>query len=204
MPQLGQCEITAARWIGAFDLAVAFVSNHPSKLIQLYVGRTLSGVSESPGDGQIVAIVQPSLYPQHLTLLAVDPADKQTDFGADLPPRPFNRVKIGFSTSGWPADAKLILLTSGSVPDEAPQADQELLRIPVDIPRTYTVVSPPMPGTGDWQFRLTGQDAVGNAGDHEEFTQHVYAHPPDVAFNDDGTRFAAQAVGGVLNVQFAL
>ena len=204
MPHLGNCQITDARWIGPFDLRVAFSSQHSTKLHQLYVGRSLAAVTQSPGSGEMVALVQPSLYPQQLTLLAVDPADKTTDFGADLPPRAFNRVKVGFSTAGWPSDAKLIVLTAGLTPGAAVDPTNELLRIEHDTPRTYSVLTPPLSGTGDWQMELAGEDAIGNVGTAEGFEQHVYAHPPDVSFQDDGTRFTAEAVGGVLNVQFAI
>lgn len=204
MPTLGNCHITDARWIGPFDLRVEFVTEHTAKLHQLYVGRSLMACTETFGDSVLFAIVQPSLYPQHLTLLAVEPSEKATDFGANLPPRPFNRVKVGFSTVGWPADSKLIVMTAGDTPGGAVNSENELLRIEHDIARSYEVIGPPMSGTGDWNFELTGQDKVGNAGTAAAFEQHVYAHPPDVAFADDGTRFTAQASGGVLNVTFAV
>jgi len=204
MPTLGHCHITDARWIGPFDLRVAFATQHTTKLHQLYVGRSLVACTETFGDSVLFAIVQPSLYPQHLTLLAVDPSEKATDFGADLPPRPFNRVKVGFSTIGWPADSKLIVMTAGDAPGDAVNPDNELLRIEHDIAREYEVIGPPMSGTGDWNLELVGEDNVGNAGTATDFDQHVYAHPPDVAFADDGTRFTAQAVAGNLNVVFAL
>ena len=109
-PYLGGLEITKAAAIGPGQCRVYFTSTYSSDYhYQLYVGRTLSGVTTSTSQRSIVGQFIPSSHPEHVTILAVDPADRYTDYGSYLPPRPYNQVKLKWTTTGWSPNTRFCM-----------------------------------------------------------------------------------------------
>lgn len=204
-PYLGGHSITAMTWDGAQALRVLFETTYGTTYqYQLYVNRILAGYTLSTSDRSIVANVQPGEWPQHITLLAVDPAEVQTDYGADLPPRPYNQAKLTIDTTGW-TDARYIEITAGTEPGGAVDADNVLQKVLFDQVREYPYITDPLRGSGIWNFGAGGVDATepdGNRGDVDTASVSINAHPRDVEYQEDGTRFAIAVGGGNLTVLF--
>lgn len=205
-PLLGGFTIADVRWISSTGIRVRFETATTDRLHQLYAGRTLIGATATTRERQIVGALQPSHWPQELQIVSVDPADQQTDLGAYLPERPYNRVKMQCETSGWPADSKFLEVAAGTEPGGAVDADNVLQKVIYDTDRVYVYVSPPMPGSGEWNFEIAGRDdckPAGNLGDPLPLSQEVLAHPPDVVLDSDGRRLAVAVAAGVATVTFA-
>lgn len=205
-PYLGGFKIKAIGWLGPQSVIVVFSSSYGSSyLYQLYAGRTLIGVTRGTGDRSIIGSLSPSEWPQHLTLLAVAPENRLTDYGASLPLRPYNKVKLTFSTSSWPSDAKLIELSAGTAVGGAVDTTNVLKRVFYETDGTFTIYSTPMPGTGQWNFEIAGRDDKppdGNRGTALAVSADVIAHPPDVVLQDDNTRFSVSIASGTATVTF--
>ena len=206
MAHLGGLAITRAEWLGTTALRVEFSTVDTGQLFQLYAGRKRIGVTSDVSERAVIGQLQPSLYPQHLTLVAVDPADKETDYGDELPKRPYNCVRLTFTISGWPSDAAFVDVVGSTEPGGAVDQDNLLVRQPYDTDRVYTATTPALPGSGDWDFEVTGRDnrpSGGNEGPALELSANILAHPPDVALNEsDGSRLSVSVAGGVATIGF--
>jgi hypothetical protein len=205
-PYLGGIAITAYAWEGPFALRVQFTTTYgTSYCYQLYAGRSLVGWTESVSDTEILAQVIPSEWPQHITLLAVDPDERSTDYGADLPPRPYNQVKLEWTTVGWPADTRFCEITASTTPGGAVDLDNVLENMLFDSNGDFLYITDPLAGSGNWPFEISGRDATkpdGNRGTPIAVNADIYAHPPDVEFVDDYNRFTAVSDGVDLTVSF--
>lgn len=206
-PFAGGHRITGVSVEGAFALRVRFETTYPTMCHQVYVGRTLAGQTESAGDTEIICSYVPSDWPEHgPQLLAVEVANRFTDYGAALPPRPYNSVKLKWTTTGWSPNTRFCEVTGGTEPGGAVDLENVLERVLFDTDREYEFVTDPLPGTGEWEFEIAGRDATlpdGNRGTAASVTADIYAHPPDVDFASDGyNRFELVAAGGELTVSF--
>lgn len=205
-PYLGGFRILSAGWLSPQAIAVRIETSYSdSYCYQLYAGRTLIGVTKSPVGRVIVGQLEPSLWPQHLTVLAVNPANKLTDYGSYLPLRPYNRVRIRFSTASWPSDSRMIEVSAGTAVGGAVDTTNIVARIPFTSDGDFEVFTDPMPGSGQWNFEVAGRDNRpndGNRGTALALSAEVLAHPPDVVLQDDNSRFAVTVTGGVATVTF--
>jgi len=202
---LGGFAITSLAWLAGQSLLVRFTSTYTDRFHQLYAGRTLVGVSGSVAARNVTGVLAPSHYPEPLQLVAVTAADRLTDFGSTLPPRPYNRVKLGWTTAGW-TDAVSIELAAGDAPGGSVDLANILAREPFDENRDYEFLTDPLPGSGTWHFAIAGRDGtepLGNRGTELDISAVIDAHPPDVALHGDGTRLTAAVAAGVLTVGFA-
>ncbi len=204
-PYCGGFVITDMAWEGPQALRVLFDSTYDDSFqYQLYVNRVLSGVTYSETDRGLIASVIPSVWPQEIQLLAVDPNEALTDYGADLPPRPYNQIKLTITTSGW-TDAKYIQITSGTVAGGAVDTINVLQLVLFDTNRAYDFITDPLSGTGSWNFQVAGIDETepnGNRGTPQTASASIYAHPPDFTIQSNGTRFSLAATGGNLVLGF--
>lgn len=206
-PYLGGHRITSSAWIGATSLLVRFASSWGAAYhYQLYAGRSLIGRTITTSDRRIIGQLQPSTWPQFLQLVAVAPAERDTDYGSLLPEsRAYNKARLRFSTSSWPADSRLIQVAAGTEPGGSVDWDNILDRRLYDEDRQYEVITPPMPGTGVWNFGARGVDdkAVdGNAGTALALQATLASQPPDVVFQSDNSRFTLAIESQVLTVSF--
>lgn len=206
-PYLGGLEITHAAMIGPGLVRVEFASTYSSDYhYQLYCGRSLVGVTQSPAERAVSGGIIPSLYPEHITVLAVDPASRLTDYGSDLPDRPYNRVKLTVDTTGFPADTKLLEVTGSTEPGGAVDTSNILATLPFDAAGVKSVITDPLSGSGTWSFEVAGRDNTapdGNRGDPLELTAEILAYPPDLALQADGYRFSVESDGTDLTISFA-
>lgn len=206
MAFLGGFTIDSVYWVGTTAIRVGFSTTYGTAyLYQLYAGRTRIGVTADPDERFVIGQMQPSLYPQHLTLVAVDPTDRFTDYGDDLPRRPFNRVRLRFSTSSWPADAKCLEVVGATEPGGAVDQANVLTRILFDVDREYEYVTPALSGSGTWDFAVSGIDSRpggGNEGSALSLSADVLAHPPDVTPQSDGSRITFAVTAGAATIGF--
>lgn len=204
MPYLGGLRITALEWVGTHSLLCSFTSTWGSAYqYQLYAGRTLAGVTPAPEARTVQGVVRPSLWPQHIRIVAVTSANRLTDYGYDLPPRPYNRVELSY-TLGASADAKYVDITGGTVPGGAVDSDNLLDRRPYKA-GAQSLRTKPLEGTGTWNFEVASRDdkpPLGNLSDPLEIAAAIRAHPPDVVQDVSGNRLSAEVAGGVLSVSF--
>lgn len=204
-PYCGGLAITSMVWDGTQAMRVVFSSTYSSTYqYQLYVNRILSGITEATTDRYILANVIPADWPQEITILAVDPSLTATDYGADLPPRPYNQIKLTITPSGW-TDAKYIEITSGTEAGGAVDTDNVLELVLFDTNRAYSFITDPLEGTGTWNFEIAGIDDAepdGNRGTAQTAAVAIYAHPPDVEYQEDGTRFAVAVGATNITVSF--
>lgn len=204
-PFLGGFAITSMAWAGPQALHVRFTTTYGSDYQhQLYVNRILSGVTDTVLSRDLLANVIPSDWPQEIQLMAVDPADASTDFALLLPPRPYNQIKVTVTPAGW-TDAAYIDLTGGTEPGGAVDDSNLLERVLFDTNRPYEIITPPLPGSGVWNLEATGVDATeptGNRGTPQAVSVSIYAHPPDVLYRTDGSRFSVSEDSGNLVVEF--
>lgn len=205
-PLLGGFRIVSVEWATSNAIRVRFTTSYGSTyLYQLYAGRCLIGVTQSPLNRAIVGQLLPSDYPVPLQLVAVDRANILVDYGARLPPRPYNRVMISFDASGFPADSKWVDVTSSTAPGGAVDDDNLIAREEYDGDRSYTVLSEPLGGSGLWSFEAFGRDnklTGGNKGAVLELSQTILAHPPDVVADANGKRLTGTVAAGALSVDF--
>jgi len=206
-PFSGGHRITGISVEGPFALRVRFSTTYTDKCHQVYIGRQLAGHTDSVSDTEIICSYVPSDWPEHgPQLLAVEPAYKLTDYGSLLPPRPYNSVKLTWTTSGWSPDTRFCEVTSGTEPAGAVDLENVLQRVLFDADRAYEFITDPLSGTGSWLFEIAGRDATlpgGNRGTAASIATSIYAHPPDVDFAADGyNRFEMAVAAGELTVTF--
>lgn len=198
MPLLGGCHITSLSWAGPSALRVRFTSTH-SFHHQLYAGRKLLGETVHPDQREIIGSVKPSHWPQFLWLVALQTGELGQDFGASLPPRPYNVVRIQFDAESWPSDADVIEVTSSPLPDEEVDENNVIARLLYRGDRSYSIETPPLPGSGAYAFEIAGRDnrpGGGNLGTVAEAEIDLLAHPPDVAKQSSGKRFELDVDAG--------
>jgi len=201
-------QITAVEGISNSSFLATFESSYEGLyLYQIYVGRTLAGVTESPWERSVVAQYIPSIYPEHLQLLAISPDQRNTDYGADLPDRPYNRVKLTFDTTGMDANTQILEVSAGTEPDGAVDVDNVIASEIYRGERSYQLVTEPLGPGGEWNFEVAGRDGTkpdGNRGDPLEISATIASHPPDVEPDGDGERFSVTADTGVLTIAYQL
>ena len=205
MPSLGGLRMLDAVYTSPTAIRVTFETTYDDQLYQLYAGRMLIGSTGDLDERAITGQLVPSFYPQHLTIVAVDPAERFTDYGDDLPKRPYNRVRLRFTTSGSPSDIKFLDIEAAEEPDGAVVSGNRIGRLLFDTDRQYEFLTDPLPGTGNWAFEVFARDdkpADGNAGASLALDTDVLAYPPDVELAGDGTRFSVAIEAGELVASF--
>lgn len=208
-PYLGGLAITGAEWVGPSALSISFSTTWGNDYFyQLYAGRSLIGATSSRTQRKVVGQLVPTDWPQYLQLLAVDPADRDTDFGDDLPPRPYNRAKIQFQATSWPADSKSIEVRAGTEPGGDVDPENIVGRAVFNGNRPYAVLTEPLEGSGSWNLEVVGRDnrlLGGNEGESLPAEVEVLATPPDVALDPTTLRrFSANLASGVATILFTL
>lgn len=203
---MGGFRITDVAWSGSHAIRVTVETDYADRYLQLYAGRRLIGVSESAGELSVTGQLQPAHCPHALTVLIVEEEDRLTDFGQQLPPRPYNQVDLDWSAASFPDDAKWFEITASTAADGAVDPDNILARVEFIGDGDYSFLADPINAPGDWSYRITSRDdamPLGNPCDTPaEDTIALLPYPPDVAM-DDGIRLQAAVADGELTVSFA-
>lgn len=204
MQYLGGFKLLSFAWLDSHSLRIRFDSTYTDKLYQLYAGRTLIGRTVSLADRAVIATLQPSLWPEHIQLVAVDLDEIDNDYGAALPGRPYNRAMITTTVEGWD-DAKYLDVIAGNVPGGAVDPENRIYRELFDTNREYTFITPTFHGSGLWNLEVLGRDDKlneGNPGTSKALTVDVLSHPPDVQLRSDNSRIAVAVSGGTATIDF--
>lgn len=204
-PYAGGHTIKRAEWGESTELNVDFTTVHTTLHHQLYHGRQLVGVTETIGSRSISGATQQFDNPEEVQILAVDADDQFTDFGSTLPPRPYARVKLRVTTSGWASDTRYVQFSAGTEPGGAVDVTNILGNVPWVGNGTYVFITPPMLESGTWNFEAAGIDGTlpdGNRGTAIAISATVLVYPPDVLAEEFGPRLTATIDAGNLVVTF--
>ncbi len=202
---LGGLQITSMRWGGMHSLGVNFLSVYTDRYVQIYSGRKLVGVTSSLSATRVVGQVDPSRCPPPITLLAVLVADRLTDFGPQLPRRPWNTFRLDWSAVDYPDDSKWFDVTGSEAAGEPASADNLLAQVEFVGDADYSFELPPLESGGAWEYTITPRDdalPLGNPGTPDSVSIDARVYPPDVTLRSDGKRFLASVEDGVLTVAF--
>jgi hypothetical protein len=203
----GRIGITRMEWFGESSLRAEFVSSNAGMFHQAYLGRRLVGETPSADARAITIPAIASDVPEWLQIIAVDAVDLGVDHGTKLPPRPYNRVRLAWTTSGW-TDARLIEITAGRIPGGAVDDTNVLGRVMFDIDRAYDFDTEPLAGPGRraWNFAVAGRDDKppdGNRGTAATISAEILSPPEDLALSGpDAARFSVDVVGQSLVAEF--
>lgn len=211
VPYLGGFTITGYQWIDSSSLKVSYSTTYGSLYYyQMYVGRGLVGVSDNPSDLSVIGVFSPTLWPQHIWLLAVDGTNKLTDYGTSLPVRPFNKVKFDFTVADTDSDSKYIDIVGGTVVGGAVSQTNLLARIEFEGAGSYSYVTDPIQGgTGTWNFELSQRDNrnsdsisfPGNEGTAAAVSEDLIMYPPDFSLLTGGNRFTASSTTSTITAE---
>lgn len=124
-PYLGGIVITSVIWDEPSVLRVDFTSTHSVSTYkhQLYIGRQLVGVTDNSADRILFGTFADFGIPEEVTVVAVDAAEHLTDYGDDLPSRPYARAKLTIVTAGWDSDTATIEVAAGTEPGGAVESE---------------------------------------------------------------------------------
>lgn len=206
---LGRLRIKSSGWDGRNTVFVSFESHYDDRVVQLYAGRTLIGVTNDPTETRVVGQLVPSESPTPLTLLAVLLADQFTDFGPDLPRVPWNRYELGIDATDYVADDAVskFELSQSPAAGEALDATNIIANVPYIGARQYLYRLPPLPTSGEWEFGTTPYDDAkpdGNPGTLTTTTINALIAPPDFTLDRNGNRFGVEVVDGTAEFEFTL
>lgn len=202
---LGEFKIEEISWSGRHALTVRIDTARTDRFIQIYAGRKLVGVSKAPGVLTVTGQVQPTHCPTPITIVTVDGADRDTEYGARLPRRPWNRWRVAWSATSYPADSRWFAISASPMADAAVDYDVILARVSYIGNGTYAFDLPAVNECGQWTYGVAPYDdamPAGNRGTTDEMSVNALVYPPDLLTRDDGTRFTADIADGLLTVDF--
>lgn len=205
MAYMGGHRITGASWIGPNAIAVQFAASDDGLFRQLYAGRTLIGVTTHPDDREVVGQLFHSEWPQDLILVAVESANRTTEYGDTFGVGPWNAVRIRVSTSSYPADAARLEITAGTSAGGAVDDANVLGQIIFEGDGTYEFQTQPLGDSGTWNLEVTPYDDKGNAGTALATSVALISRAQDVVLQDDDTRlFDFSIAAQTLNLSVVL
>jgi len=206
---LGGMTIVGVGWVNPQVAYVDFVSQFDDGwLWQLYCNRTLVGSTKIPTERRIYGQIPITPLPSPITLVRVDQDSALVNYGPDLPHPPWlpcNSYSINWTTAGMPADTDHFDVIESSVPGDPIDLTNVKARVPFIVDGAYSFDLPPFETIGDWAVGIVPRDdayPLGNPGATVQDTIHVMTPPPDVKFNDDGSRLSVAIAGGVLTASF--
>lgn len=202
---LGGFDITNIRWGGTHAIIVTVSTDYTDRYFQLYAGRRLIGITNAPAERDVIGQLARAHCPHPLTVVMVSGEDRLTDFGAQLPKRPFNQFHVSWTAETYPADATWFEITACTEADGAIDPTNVITRIAYIGDGDYEFTLPPINAPGTWSYRITPRDDAvteGNATEYTDISADALPYPPDVA-TVDGQRLTATIDAGVLTVTFA-
>lgn len=202
---LGGFAITFIGWAGPNAVDVRFSTLETGWLYQLYAGRTRIASTQLSTERRLVGQLFPDDTPTPLTVVRVSVADRLTNFGPRLPAWPWNRFRLAWSASSYPADTRYWDILASPAAGEAVDANNLVGRVLFAGDGDYQFAAPPLASSGEWTYRVTPRDQTfpaGNAGDSEEVAVNALVLPKDVTEDADGNRFSLIAAGGNLVAAF--
>lgn len=191
------------------ELRVTFESAH-QMIHQIYVGRTLAGVTSTTTQREVVIQYFPEVTPSPLQMIALtSDEDYVEDNGALLPGRPYNLHTAHWTAASLAADTDRFVVTGPDAEGGSPVATNILGAVPHTGDGSYDFDLPALESSGSWQFGITGYDDVcgadllnqGNAGTVGTLTIDADVYPPDMTEQSDGKRFGVTVAAGTATVE---
>lgn len=173
---IGQIHITETSSPVAGVLQVTFTSAHTEKRHQLYIGRRLVAETDAAAVRVFTVPYEIPRWGEPLTVAAITAEESGQDWGADLPQRAYNRLRLTGTTS----EAQLLEVVRGEEPEGAIDEETVVSRKLVEAPGAFSIESDPLPGSGEWNVGVRALDEVGNRGDLATASASVNAIPPDL------------------------
>lgn len=204
-PIMSEFGITSIEWDGRNALTVEIATAKTDRFVQMYAGKRLAGVSTYPGQNIVTGQVQPTHCPTPITIILVDPVDRNTNFGAKLPRRPWNRWIAYWSATSFPADSKWFTVSMSAAAGEAVDYTKVLARVAYIGDGAYRFELPAVNECGQSTTGITSWDDAlpnGNEGGNEELAVEALVYPPDVAIDENDQRLACSILGDVVKVAF--
>lgn len=206
-PYLGGIVITSVIWDEPSVLRVDFTSTHSVSTYkhQLYIGRQLVGVTDNSADRILFGTFTDFGIPEEVTVVAVDAAEHLTDYGDDLPSRPYARAKLTIVTSGWGSDKTTIEVSAGTEPGGAVESENIVAIETFVANGTYTIITQPMDASVEWNYEVVGRDGIlptGNRGTAVDISVDLLVYPQDVVSSETGPRLVLTTDSGNLIASF--
>ena len=206
-PYLGGFHLLGVEWIGRNAIELAFqASEYTDKLFQLYAGRQLIGSTDRVTDRTVSGAVPPGTRATPLSLIVVEPANKNTDYGHLLPWKPYNLYCLSWQNPATIGDLSHFDVVLSVAAGEAYDATNVVARVPYNSQTsTYTLQLPSLSDSGDWVVAVIPRDdalPAGNAGTASQVTISAVVYPLDLAMDANGQRFAVSVSGGALTASF--
>lgn len=203
--QMGGLRVLGLQWAGQHTLEAVISSNLVNRFFQLYAGRKLVGVTETPLARRIRGQVMPTAIPAPMTVLAVTLADRLTNFGPLLPRRPWNRYRLDWEANSYPADSKFFDVTASLAAGEEVAPTNLIARVEYVGDIAYSFELPELTSGGLWKYTLTPRDnalPIGNAGTPATVEIAALVYPADVVLDANGNRFQVAVDEGVATLTF--
>lgn len=206
MPATLDAIITGAVWLSSQALQVSFASHHTAKQHQLYLGRTLVGVTTSVTDRTINAHIVPTASPSPLQLVAVDPIDVRTNYGRLLPTRPYNKFLVQWTANNMAADTERFAVFVATEPGTEATVLHQCVEYHGN--GNYQSETPAVDQSGYWSYSIQpiddaqGADPIteGNYGEGISTEIRAKVYPPDVQLRADRSRFTTSVQGNVMTL----
>jgi hypothetical protein len=204
---LGGHTITGVGWDGPRSIAVEFQSTYLSGwLWQLYAGRRRIGTTSLPTQRRIGGQLILDGAPAPLTLIRVPVGERLADYGAEIPPLPWNRFVLGWRAESFPADTHRFQIAAAREPGGEVDPGNILAEPPYAGPGPYTLMLPPLARSGEWTYRITPYDdarPLGNPGTPSDVVVTALVPPPDFVPQADGQRFSVAVEADTLRLGFS-
>lgn len=207
-PHLGGSMITKTEWLGPNALQVTFrAEGYSTHHFQCYVGKRLAAFTSSPSARSLVVDVPYSKRATPLTMMAVEPAQRGTDYSSHLEWKPWNFYCINWNAPDpLPADIDRYEVVMSTVAGGAYDTSNVIGVVPHETGRTaYSFSLPAIESTGDWQVAVIPRDNTkpsGNAGTAQSSTIAAVVYPLDLALDSEGRRFTVTVSGGTATALF--
>lgn len=208
-PYLGGTTIRSVEWSGRNAVDVTFrMTEFTDRLVQLYAGRRLVGVTATPTTRVVRGDVPAGPRATPLSLIVVEQADRFVDYGQLLSWKPWNVWCVTWTPPVSPtADLHHFDIAMSLAAGQPYDLTNVVGRIDYDPTATsYTFELPPFESSGDFEVAIVPRDdafPLGNDGTVQMTTIPAVVYPLDLAIDNNGNRFTVSVAAGLLSATFS-
>jgi len=204
---IGGWRFTELAWAGRNAVRARFrADGWTGKHYQCYVGRRLAAVTTKTTQRDLIVPVPAANHPSPLTLIVVDPKDRNTDNGDKICWSPWNQYCVSWQAPAVTTDLKVFDIALSTTAGSSYDAANVVGQVEYDSSKTtYKYLLPPFDGSGDWEVAIIPRDDArpkGNAGTAQVATIAAVVYPLDLALDADGDRFDVSVSNGTLTATF--
>lgn len=166
---LAGATILTADAVGRNRVAVTFRTSYADRLWQLYVGRRWIGTTNSTTDRRVSGVVIPSIWPEPISLVGVDPINRITDFGQALHDKPYNRRRLSFSVASTTDFDRVDVTRSIDAGEDVDEAEVVASIKIIPTSTRYVMDLPQLTRRGEWEHHLWSVDSKPTSGNRTHF-----------------------------------